>query len=117
MQSTHIRVPVDIKKKLEDRAAGRPLYLMLQDDFLHEPEPIEALRVSILKRLDEVNDKLDLLVKAIGVNDTMIIPYLSELIASIADKIMEPSEFENIEAHARKSAQDNFERIKSSYES
>lgn len=45
MISTHIRVPVDVKKMLEERAGSRPLGEMLREDFLGEPDIMKLLDI------------------------------------------------------------------------
>ncbi len=45
--SVMVRVPLEIKKRLQERAEGRPLWKMLQQDFLHEPDMQKVLELKI----------------------------------------------------------------------
>lgn len=53
--STHIRIPVDVKKHLEERAGSRSIGAMLREDFLHEPDILKIVET----KLNAITEKLE----------------------------------------------------------
>lgn len=59
MQSTVVRIPVDVLDKLKERAGSRPIGQMIAEDFLHEPDIQRLMEI----RFDHLNERLDTLEK------------------------------------------------------
>jgi hypothetical protein len=60
-----VRVPEEIRNQLQERAAGRPIWKMIQQDFLHEPDietliklKIDTLEARLTEQLDEFRAEL-----------------------------------------------------------
>lgn len=59
-----IRVPLEVKEKLEERAAGRPIHKMISEDFLHEPDTEKLIKIkfdAIDSKLNEIKEQIEYL--------------------------------------------------------
>jgi hypothetical protein len=59
MQITTVSMPPEVKKLLDERAGERPIYRMLLEEFLHEPDMQKLMEI----RFDHLNERLDNLEK------------------------------------------------------
>ena len=78
MQTT-VSMPPEVKKLLDERAGNRPIYRMLLEDFLHEPDTdqliklkFKAVEQKIGDRLEKIEKKLDHVGKMLAANFTIV---------------------------------------------
>lgn len=61
MVRTTVTMPEDVKRMLDERAGGRPIYKMLIEDFLHEPDTLSLVKLKIEETEKRITERVDII--------------------------------------------------------